>query len=564
MCKKFLTWRIVYLFLLILALLLIMRSFFGVDFTDESFYFALAKRFFQGDAVLVDEWFPTQLIGVLLLPFYKLYVLINGNQEGIIVWARIIYVIFSALVSAYMMHVFRKKGESAGYAFLSAAIFCIYVRASIGTFSYYSLGLETFLLTVLFFIDGSLSNVVWKWILAGINFSISVICMPYMVLFFGAAVIICFCRKPSFLRKEGVFCFVGIAIVALIFMFGVGPQIFAGLRNVPEILMDPQHQGSIGEHAVNIISYLCFTYLKFTWPLYALTLLAGIYICNKQILDTRTCIVYKDILYLEFFVQALYSRTFFEGGIVFAFFLLAVQIQLSNFRTRERDWEKYFLIPGLGFGFVWIMGSNVGMRVFNMGILLADVWALKIVIEDSKCTIRKSRYLGTLSIFILFCVLMCNRFFDVYRDGAIWTLDTRVTSGSMKGIFTTAERASEYETVVRELKEYTKENNRLAAPGLNPWIYLESPAKCGAYSVWSVDFTDKRNWSYYERNLQNVPNIIFQLNSSYGKYTSWRFSSHGSNEAGIRSDVEGYLKELLQVKEYEMIESVGGTYYFLE
>ena len=88
------SWKTAYGCLGVLAVLLIFRAFFGVDYTDESFYFALAKRFAMGDQILVDEWFPTQLIGVLLLPFYRLYVGLCGSQEGIILADRLCYVGF--------------------------------------------------------------------------------------------------------------------------------------------------------------------------------------------------------------------------------------------------------------------------------------------------------------------------------------------------------------------------------------------------------------------------------------------------------------------------------------
>lgn len=565
MRKVSFNWMVSYILLGSLMAVLLLRAFWGADLTDESFYFALAKRFAQGDQLLVDEWFPTQLIGVLLLPLYKIYIALNGTQEGIILCARMLYVLFSGVVAMYMLRVLQKNDETSGYSFFVSAMFLIYVRASIGTFSYYSLGLQTFLIAILLCWDKDASSKKrYKWICAGISFSISVICMPYMVFVFGVLVwkfLISF--KESKIRKIGPWFFGGIVCSLLIFLCLLGEQIISGIGNLPEILMDPQHQGSMLENVVGVMRYLIFTYLRYTWPLYFITLSVGCVIFGRKISNDRWIGFYKRVILVEFILQSVYSRTYFEGGIVFAVLLLAIQIQLVNYQMRMHDYERYFLLPGLGFGFVWIIGSNVGMRVFNMGFLLADVWALKVIWEDGRYFAGKWR--RSVVIFILFGVLLMNRFFDVYRDNPIWDMDARIEVGSMKGIFTSSERKYEYEILVENLAEYTSNEDRIAVPGLNPWIYLEAPAKCGSYSVWNVNFGDARNWIYYEKYPKNFPNVIFLLSPSWGKYEGWKFGSHGTNEIGSGIEqADGILREFLEKYNYQKLECESGTLYRLE
>ncbi len=559
------SWKTAYGCLGVLAVLLIFRAFFGVDYTDESFYFALAKRFAMGDQILVDEWFPTQLIGVLLLPFYRLYVGLCGSQEGIILAARLCYVGFSVLVAGYMLAVFRKESRSCGYSFLAAAMCCIYVRAGIGTFSYYSLGLETFLLFLLLWTDGKhAKRPEILWVLAGVNFSISVICMPYLVLVFGVLVVVyLWRRKRVWPEKDGICFCLGIALISAFFFVGIGPDLIKGFQNIPKILMDPLHQGTVWEKLTDMMSYLCFTYLKYTWPLYGVTFVTGIAVWRKKISQQKWIFFYKGIVYLEFFVQAVYVRNFFEGGIIVAVLLLAVQIWLASTPSpKEHSMERLFLSAGLGFSVVWILGSNVGIRVLNMGVLLADIWALYVLLEDSKKGEKIFCYLRDGVIILLFGVLILNRFLDVYRDSAIWRLDTQVSRGSMKYLFTTAHRAEEYEQTIQELERYMTKEDRLAVPGLHPWIYLEAPARCGAYSVWKVDFTDERNWSYYKKYTENIPSIVLVLKDGYGRYDAWRYTSHGSNPEGSLSvPAEGYLEELIQMKQGEQITGSTGIFY---
>lgn len=224
--------------------------------------------------------------------------------------------------------------------------------------------------------------------------------------------------------------------------------------------------------------------------------------------------------------------------------------------------ECMFLVAGLGFGLIWILGSNVGIRVFNMGTLLADVWAIQVLYEDTKKGARLFRYLRNGVVVLLLGVLLLNRFLDVYRDSAIWNLDTQITKGSMKYLFTTEKRATEYELAVEELAQYTTEEDRLAVPGANSWLYLDAPALCGAYSVWKVDFTEERNWSYYEKVPENNPSVVYLLDASYGSYTAWKYSSHGSNRKGNEGVViEGYLEELIQKQMKKPIAGKTGIFY---
>ena len=143
-------------------------------------------------------------------------------------------------------------------------------------------------------------------------------------------------------------------------------------------------------------------------------------------------------------------------------------------------------------------------------------------------------------------------------------MDTQVSCGTMKGIYTTAERAAEYEAVVEDLRNHTYEKDRLVVPGLNPWIYLESPARCGAFSVWRVDFKDERNWDYYEKYPANIPTVIYLLGTDRKTYPGWRWGSHGSSSQGQGVEAaEGYLQELLETGRYEMQKTATGIFYRL-
>ena len=74
---------------------LVYRAFHGIDTTDETFYFATAKRFCDGDMLFKDDWNRGQVYGLLMVPFYRAYVFFNGSNEGIILFARLLFIFLS-------------------------------------------------------------------------------------------------------------------------------------------------------------------------------------------------------------------------------------------------------------------------------------------------------------------------------------------------------------------------------------------------------------------------------------------------------------------------------------
>ena len=75
--------------LAVLFCLFAWRQFFGFNKNDEIFYISTVYRFFQGDAMLVDEWNNVQLFALITYPIYWLIRLVHNSNEGIILIFRI-------------------------------------------------------------------------------------------------------------------------------------------------------------------------------------------------------------------------------------------------------------------------------------------------------------------------------------------------------------------------------------------------------------------------------------------------------------------------------------------
>lgn len=557
---------ITYLLLAVICLLgflLCFRVHFGIDFTDEAHYLALAKRFSQGDRPFREEWFPAQIVGILLLPFYHIYTRMTGGNDGIILAFRLCFVFCHTIVSLCVFGVLVKKEKLEKIpSFAAAVLILFYARANIYNFSYYNIGLMTFLLFLI--TEGNRSAV--RQVIRGILFAVSVLCMPYLSLYFilmeGCHAVQI--RKGKRAWKEELWYLTGILLCAVIFLgfcFSSG-DVSDIFRNVPEILKDPEHQQTIWDSMVSFIDFMIHVFYKYLfWPM------LGEFLCIAYyIRDGRRKRVFGNLLkaaaYLLFYIQAVYVRTFFEGGIIIALFLLAVQISALE-QIRERELWKRYGLPGLLYGCIWMLGSNVGQRVFNIGCLISCIWAVAVIWKDVRVSQKKWVAAGkAFALLWTLMILMCISFFDIYRDDAVTNLSVKLESGAAGGIYTSPGRAEEYEAVLNKLEEYAEEGKVLAVAGGNPWIYLEAEADCGAYAVWYTDFLDARNQTYYGWYPEKVPDVIFLLNPDYGTWHGWRYSSHGSNTEGKGTKLlEGYLAQIAEKEQYIKAEEACGIFY---
>lgn len=555
-----------FLAIVFVGMLLCLRARYGVDLSDESYYLAEAERFFQGDRPFREEWFPAQLIGVLLFPVYSAYYMIYGDIEGIFLYMRILYAVLRTAAALLIFWTLSER-EKMDYvpSFVVALLFLFYARANIQTLSYYNIGFITFLIYLLWRREKSFFYQAGS----GVSFAVSVLCMPYLVLYFVLREILYVVRCVKDKKKwRGEIAFLaGILLSAAVFLGFCMPSgdILDIFRNFPEILKDPEHQGTIWESVISFLSFMMHDFYRFLfWPQILECLGIGYYVWKGR-KEERLGRILKAAAYLLFFVQAVYVRTFFEGGIIIVFFLLALQVSALEEIKEQMLWN-YYAVPGIVYGIIWMFGSNVGQRVFNMGCMFTCIWAVQIIWRDGRDERRRWRLflkLGTMPIVLVILTLIC--FLDIYRDGSIETLTIKLEAGAAKGIYTTPKRAAEYMTVLEDLEKYAGEGKVLAVGGINPWIYLEADAQCGTYAAWNVDFSDERNEIYYKWYPDKIPDVIFLLNPSYGTYEGWRYSSHGSNIEGMGTEIlEGHLAELVEEESYCRLEEESGIFYVKE
>lgn len=553
----------------VLGFLMIIRAHYGMDTTDETFYLATAKRFSDGDMLIKDDWNTGQIFGFLLLPLYRGYVFQHGSNEGIILFSRMLFVVLELFTAGFMFRILRKYTDRTGASLMASVCILLYTRGNIVNLSYYSVGFLTFVLAILWWAEAdTVCRKRWKFLCSGISFAVSVLCMPYMVLVFcGISLLgIYFHLKGCGDKRNEILMFgLGIVLAAMAFILYYGRWIPWSqlLEYLPNLFQDPtmEKKGILGQ-IFDLGVYFFRYFMKYTWFFYLVTFVVSFFCGKNGNEKIRIKAILEWLLLAEFLIQSVYVRTFFEGGVIATFFLWALQLQMLYPEHREKKMEKYFLLPGFVFGLIWILGSNVGERVVNMGILIMDVWAIQWIWNNGIKDADWLKIARKIPVYILFGVLLIIRFFDIYRDGSITNLTQKITAGVMSGIYTEPQRAEVYEEIVSCLREETGNEDKVVAVGVNPWIYMDTEARCVAYCTWEVAEDDILADLYYEVFPEKIPDLILMPSKELDVYESWRYSSHG---AGVHEGKELTLpqayQKIVEKDDYRKIQNSVITFY---
>lgn len=131
--------------MVVLFALFAWRQFFGFNKNDEIFYISTVYRFFQGDAMLVDEWNNVQLFALLIYPFYSLIRLFHHSNTEMILIFRIGYLLGTWSSAAYCYIRLKRFGW---VRILPALFYFMSTPYNINSLSYNTLAFGFVLLTL--------------------------------------------------------------------------------------------------------------------------------------------------------------------------------------------------------------------------------------------------------------------------------------------------------------------------------------------------------------------------------------------------------------------------------
>lgn len=551
--------------IVLFAGILIWRAHYGFCQSDESFYISTAGRFASGDLVFVDEWHPTQLSSLITMPLYAIYTAIYHGTDGIILYFRVLYVLFTAIEACAVCRLlYDGSGESRKAqlkALIPAIFLMLYCHLNIATLSYYTLSFHFFILAFVIAYAGSSSAI--KMIPGGICFALSVLSLPSLAVGYVIVtlILLCVCIGVKKIRKPLMFFNLGILITLagfLIYIYASGNSIAGLLANLPYIMSDEEHlRGYVESFKVffNAISDVFGKIYYLSIVLVILAMVSYVNLKEKRLEKTpnaytKHLILMADLLLFIYF--AILSG-FHVGFINTAFALFVFPL---FFLTVKKDWFIFLtmFMGGLAVSMTYTFSSFCDLYVLSIGHGISAFGGILLLLDykyEEKGSISGYKGLKKAEIAALSAVLavflmmtMILRISYVYRDDRLQNLGSRLSAGPAAHLYTSAPHKEQYDSLLESIEKYRDAGEDILFTKLLPWGYTASGLSVNAPDSWRNQISSARLMQYYRAHDMKLPDIVVVLDADAASYES-SFDLDG-DPAPNQNEFEGEFADILR------------------
>lgn len=491
-----------------IGIILFWRCFYSVNTTDEAYYIGTVYRLWFGDGMLCDEWNPTQqLCSFWLYPFYALFRLILGSNDGMILAFRLLYIAFQLFISGYLYGKLKKFGY---ISFLPIFFYLLSTAFNINSLSYNTMAnsaLAALLVTLAMMDKPDWKNCIW----CGIFASLVVMGNPYAVFAYVLYGISCVSvslifkklnkavpvsiQMMTFFKMSLTAAVIMILFLLFTFWHATLERI---MKNLPYIIGDQEH---VQRWNVKISDY--FRYFR---EYYYGAVIVPTAVSVSASFDKKR--VKHGAVYMGLTVLSIVPYMIYHGIIsdYVPINLVTVPIcflGLTAYVVSEKKLSRIFYIwylPAMVYPFIVQITSNTGPLAVSAGfvtagaasVLLAAVWAM----EQESRLVRNILHAVILAQLLIMLYL---RITYVWVDAPLSELTTKVERGAAKGLYTTEEAAVFYEEMYADIDalNMTEEDGFLVV-GSEPLLYLYADRQVASYSTWQVYTNETRLYRYYE------------------------------------------------------------------
>lgn len=505
----------------------------GIGNADESFYLTVPYRLWMGDGLFQHEWHISQMVGFLLLPFMKGYMLLSGGStEGIVLSFRHIYVVVQTLAAVWMYLRLRRLNWLGALA--ASLVFLLFAPSGIMALSYISLGILCLNLAFVLALTNEKGRRT-DWAVAGLLFAAAVLCCPYLAavyLLYCLAVLIKRFRKlpvgegDVFSPKCWAWATAGAAALAAVFLAFVFSR--TSLKNIltalPWIMLDPRHE----PRSLLTILTTYFTEMLEINRLLPLWLLAYAALLIAARLGRsgrpRAALCYLlGLLIGACSLVALLVGDDFVNYLMFPLNLLAPFCCLLSKQQNTRRLLTCWWLPGMLYTLLIHFGSNQGFfSIANASavplgasLMICVLTGRELLTAGVGPALRRAGAAMLAAVLLLqLSSLAWKRYSYVFWEPSLKAQTCYVEFGPQKGLMVSEERYQHYEMLLNDTAPVRRENTgSVLYITTFSWLYLASPGmEMGTYSGWlsavGVYVADKLA-AYYEMNPEKLPEAAY-------------------------------------------------------
>ncbi len=534
--------------------LLLWKVRYGAYGNDEAFYLTVPERLSLGDTLLVDEWHLSQLSGLLLLPFFRLYMLLTGTTDGILLAFRYIYIIVQSLVTLVIFVRLKKAGYGLS-AVVAALLFFLFTPYDMMALSYNTMGLQLVTLVGVLLVTEQRKRV-WVLVLCGVMYAMACLCSPYLVAVYllgSVAVLIKRGRLRSWLLFSGGAAAVLVAFVVYMLSH---TSLIRLIEALPFLFKDPEHGRSMLEQltsSVRVMFVADSNYLLAVGLPYAL-LLTTMLVDSKRKERRVWYLAVAALLVLVCF--GLLCPTLFEFTYNSVMFPLALLGPVAYLLAQKPLKSVFFLlwVPGALYALTLHLSSNQSYYCMHMALAVSCVGTVLMLAAlvretagDSKGVRRGITCIVALLLVTQLSMQAVVKLRHVYWEKTPDQLTATIDRGPKKGLYTSDSYREFYNKLYAEVAVYRdKPDGRILFFTRETWCYLATyPKPFGTYSSWL--FAPDLLEHYYFMGLDRVPDYIF-----VSKDFTRAYRTYVPAVVGRLTETYGYAKE--ETERYIMLE----------
>lgn len=548
---------------------------FGFGGNDEAFYLTVPQRFNMGDALIKDEWHLSQLSGFLLMPFVWLFTTITGTTEGIILAARVLYIIFHATVSIVIYSRIRKYGYVSVFA---SVLYFIYTPYDIMAMSYNTMGLDFVTLAGVIMGTASYKKKL-PLIVSGVAFAAAVLCCPYLAaayILYGICVLIhTFIKnkETKFILKSELFAgktflFFSIGIFALAAVFLVFALTRVSIKEIfnylPYLMTDPEHpQIALGTRFGMYFKSIYNCHSHFKIALFSYLVMIVVMIIDRKrkshrsiyLIVTTAIVIFCYVLLLPQLTYSTYNAIMFP----------LIFIGITSYILCENKPKPLFaslFVPGIIYSFAICFSSNQYFYVISMVITASNIASyvfLAQLLREMKTTQDNIEYAVWVKrgsfLFVAFMIFLQGAFqITVKAEHCFWesgntsNLTAQIKNGPAKGIYTNVNNCNTYEQIYSDLQYYkNKQEDKILFLTSKTWCYLAVDFPYGTLSAWisgEKPSSVERLKTYYRVNYEEIPKYIYIPKDSEWDFTNIYNDAGASGYSVEENDISYKLEKI--------------------
>ena len=514
------SWDLWLFFLLLaaLAVMLLRKCRYGFANMDEAFYLTIPLRLAQGDALMLQEWHLSQLSGFLLAPLVRLWLMITGGTEGMLLAFRRIYTVSQLLSAIAVFFLLRKSSRIS--ALLGALLWCVYAPFSIMALSYNSMGIQFVTLSMLIRFRCQKG---WALTLGGVFFACAVLCCPFLCLVWAAYAlqVLVWSLLPAASwrpdrRKFGFFT-LGIGLMAAVFLLCLFRRMSPGrlLQILPLILNDPEH-GFGGLFKLRSLAGWIILCGHYRWRIFAgyCALMAAGLLCRRS--EGKSLCVLGVLLLCAFHLLAMIRDFDYINHLMFPICYAAFSCYWIRREGKLKPLFYGLLLPCLLYVPCLHLSSNQLLFAMSAAAAAAMPAAVTMLVgsvgAEERGGLRRA-LAGTLAALLLFQggAQLHYRWNSIFWEGRPEEQTVLMEEGPEAGLLMSEKKAAFYLPRFRELQRLNSREKALFLSE-NTWYYLCGDWENAAFSAWLSGVNEasvEKLLAYYAVNEDKVPDFIY-------------------------------------------------------